>query len=331
MTKKINKTLKILLTIGEEANQRQNWTYTALKADREDDDNFQKYQTGLNGNEPQTQKYTSTEDFVRDYKDKWQLKRQSLLDREEQAAALNRRREEARQHQAKAYQQLEEDKTFARRKEEERSFIRKRLKEQQAAQQQVIRPTKMEEEMTKRLSPPDTFVEDFHKNRDLKRQNLLDRDLRYASFRGKHPLGSLSSEYESRGKSDTIGYDEGGGYSYGLYQIETKKGTMKSYLNYLSKHPEYHLLGERLNKAGGYEAAKSKHESFVREWKDLSQEDMFKKSQIDFIKQGYLKPLLNNLKNIEGLDINNLNPVIEDVLLLRLYNMEERQTLSKAL
>lgn len=222
---------------------------------------------------------------------------------------------QARQQQEKAYQQLEEDKTFARRKEEERSFIRQRLKEQQAAQQQVIRPTKMEEEMTKRQSPADTFVEDFHKNRDLKRQNLLDRDLRYASFRGKHPLGSLSSEYESRGKSDTIGYDEGGGYSYGLYQIETKKGTMKSYLNYLSKHPEYHLLGERLNKAGGYEAAKSKHESFVREWKDLSQEDMFKKSQIDFIKQGYLKPLLNNLKNIEGLDINNLNPVIEDVLL----------------
>lgn len=64
-----------------------------------------------------------------------------------------------------------------------------------------------------------------------------------------------------------------------------------------------------------YEAAKSKHESFVREWKNLSQEDMFKKSQIDFIKQGYLKPLLNNLKTIKGLDIDNLNPVLEDVLL----------------
>lgn len=302
-------------TVSEEGNKHQNWTYEAAKADKEEAATYQKYHANLSGEEPQTKKYASTEDFVRDYKDKWQLKRQSLLEREEQISLQKRRANENRQQQEKAYQQLEDDKTFARRKAEERSFIKQRLKEQNNPyEKQAVRPSKMEEEMAHRLSPADTFVEDFHKNYNLKRQNLLKRDLKYTSFRGKHPLGSLSSEYESRGKSDTIGYDEGGGYSYGLYQIETKKGTMKSYLNYLSKHPDYHLLGERLIKAGGHEAAKSKHESFVREWKNLSQEDMFKKSQIDFIKQGHLKPLLNNLKTIKGLDINNLNPVLEDVL-----------------
>ena len=68
----------------------------------------------------------------------------------------------------------------------------------------------------------------------------------------KEEIGSISAEYESNNNPKAVGYDNGGGYSYGKYQIETKYGTMSDYIKYLKTKPEYREYANILSNAGGY-------------------------------------------------------------------------------
>ena len=68
----------------------------------------------------------------------------------------------------------------------------------------------------------------------------------------KEEIGSISAKYESNNNSKAKGKDNGGGHSYGKYQIETKHGTMLDYIKYLKTKPEYREYANILNNAGGY-------------------------------------------------------------------------------
>ena len=129
-----------------------------------------------------------------------------------------------------------------------------------------------------------------------------------------HQLGALSSKYESLKNPAAIGYDNGGGYSYGVFQIETKHGTMKDFLSYLEKNEKYQDFAQKLQSSGGYAGALNKANNFVSAWKELAKNQDFIQSQYQFIFDMKFKPLLRNVAQIEGFDIEKRHPVIKDVL-----------------
>ena len=129
-------------------------------------------------------------------------------------------------------------------------------------------------------------------------------------------VGSLSQEFESNQNPGAIGYDNAGGYSYGLYQIATIPGTMKDYLIYLenSDYLKYRKYAEVLNKAGGYEAALHKTKNFENAWKQLAKESEFASSQSEFIGKNRYERILNRIQDIKGLNLEQRHPVISDVI-----------------
>ncbi|MBQ9732047.1 MAG: minor capsid protein [Alphaproteobacteria bacterium] len=137
---------------------------------------------------------------------------------------------------------------------------------------------------------------------------------RYMDKHYRYKLGSLSEEFESNGNPSAIGYDKTGGYSYGKYQIETKKGTMKDYISFLENTPQYTNFANQLIKAGGENAAKLKTDEFENIWKSNSKNPNFNQSQTDFIVEKKLKPLLAKISDIKGLNLEKRHPVIKDVL-----------------
>lgn len=138
-----------------------------------------------------------------------------------------------------------------------------------------------------------------------------------ANDANSYKLGTLSGKAESdNGKKifNNCNADKTGGCSYGTYQIETKKGTMKDYLNYLNQNPNYQGFYNSLQKAGSYEGALSGTNIFKGTWKELSNNSDFLKSQHDFIVASKLNPALKRMKDIKGLDFDKRSPVLKDVL-----------------
>ena len=138
-----------------------------------------------------------------------------------------------------------------------------------------------------------------------------------ANDANSYKLGTLSGKAESdNGKKifNNCNADKTGGCSYGTYQIETKKGTMKDYLNYLNQNPNYQGFYNSLQKAGGYEGSLSGTNIFKGTWKELSNNSDFLKSQHDFIVASKLNPALKRMKDIKGLDFDKRSPVLKDVL-----------------
>ena len=123
-----------------------------------------------------------------------------------------------------------------------------------------------------------------------------------------------SAEHESGSRPYALGHDNGGGYSYGLYQIETKHGTMLDYIKYINKLPQYNHFAKTLIDAGGYEGAYSGSERFKAAWKSLSQDELFNQSQRQFILDKKLQPVINFTKKIKGFNVEKRHPIIKEVL-----------------
>ena len=96
-------------------------------------------------------------------------------------------------------------------------------------------------------------------------------------------IGQLSAKYESHGNPGAIGFDPGGGWSYGTNQIETKGGTFGFFMEYLKVH--YQTLYKTLASCGGYVAALKGDPDFKALWESLAKTDTseFTYAQHDFI------------------------------------------------
>ena len=133
----------------------------------------------------------------------------------------------------------------------------------------------------------------------------------------EYKLGLLSRLKESdNGKKlwNNGETDKTGGWSYGLYQIATKTGTMNDYLKYLLNHPSYLNFYNTLQQAGGNASALLGSEQFKKTWADLSQNNDFLQSQQDFIFNKKLNIVLRKIKDIKGLNLDKRSPVIRDVI-----------------
>ena len=134
------------------------------------------------------------------------------------------------------------------------------------------------------------------------------------SSENNYVLGTLSSKHEALYKYDAIGEDNAGGPSYGAYQIATRTGTMKKYIDYLQNNTAFEKYADKLNNAGGAAAAEAKTQTFQNTWKSLAKDGEFNKSQKQFIVETHLKPLLEKISDKNIINIEKRHPVIKDVL-----------------
>src|ERR1035441_9379970 len=96
-------------------------------------------------------------------------------------------------------------------------------------------------------------------------------------------IGRLSSHYESDGNPGAIGYDSGGGWSYGINQIETKGGTFNTFMTFLQGN--YQSIWKTLQTAGGNSAAIRGTDDFKATWENQAKTNtqQFTDAQHDFI------------------------------------------------
>ncbi|NLI81071.1 MAG: chitosanase [Deltaproteobacteria bacterium] len=127
-------------------------------------------------------------------------------------------------------------------------------------------------------------------------------------------IGTLSSRFESGPAGvDAIGYDTNGGTSYGIYQISSRAGTMKSFIEFLQERsPQWaqRLLSAGPANTGGVTGG------MPSEWKRIAAEDPegFSRVQHDFIEETHFTPALKEIRERTGVDVTQHSRVLSEVL-----------------
>jgi len=127
-------------------------------------------------------------------------------------------------------------------------------------------------------------------------------------------IGTLCARFESgESGAGAIGYDVAGGTSYGTYQISSRAGTMKLFIDYLSERaPE---IAAKL-KAAGPSNTGSCSGRMPEVWKKITAEDSvrFGKLQYDFIEKSHYLPALQEISDRTGLDVSKAPRALQEVL-----------------
>lgn len=134
----------------------------------------------------------------------------------------------------------------------------------------------------------------------------------FKSSGGGGDIGVISRKYESGGAgAGTIGNAAGdwGGKSYGLYQIASGTGTMKSFMSYLKGADKamYNRLAQYSIGSGGFDGA----------WKSIANTDKaaFEKVQTNFIKSSHYDPVVSRVKSNLGININSRSSALQNAVL----------------
>ena len=127
-------------------------------------------------------------------------------------------------------------------------------------------------------------------------------------------LGDLSAKYESSGSPATISPGEGdpGGKSYGLYQLSSRMGSVRSFLDWavrLSANETYASYGRTL---GQFPIASM---DFDQVWREIAlvDEDVFAQMEEDYICYAYYLPAADALRRA-GFDADKHTHVMQDVI-----------------
>lgn len=127
-------------------------------------------------------------------------------------------------------------------------------------------------------------------------------------------LGSLAAQFESGSAGiEAVGYDPGGGTSYGMYQIASRTGTMSRFLDFLAVHePRW---AERLRAAGPADTG-STQGAMPRVWKSIAKEnpERFASLQQAFIRETHYEPARQAVEEATGIDINAASRAVQEVL-----------------
>ncbi len=127
-------------------------------------------------------------------------------------------------------------------------------------------------------------------------------------------LGQLSARFES-GKDGVaaIGYDRHGGTSYGKYQISSRAGTMKSFVEFLkTEDPE---IAKRLESAGPANTG-GKTGRMPSVWKEIAEQqpDRFEALQERFIHASHFEPAVQSVAEKTGLSVAGMPEALKEVL-----------------
>lgn len=127
-------------------------------------------------------------------------------------------------------------------------------------------------------------------------------------------IGALSARFESGGEGiDTIGYDAQGGTSYGTYQIASRPGSMRLFIDFLrDQEPEW---ARRLDSAGPLNTG-GRGGRAPREWQKIAAEapERFARLQHEFISQTHYLPALQEIQERTGVDFGAQSSALQEVL-----------------
>lgn len=131
---------------------------------------------------------------------------------------------------------------------------------------------------------------------------------------GKNGLGSLAAQFES-GKDGiaAIGYDRGGGTSYGKYQIASKVGSMDAFINYLeSAAPD---IAKKLNAAGPSNTG-GRTGKMPTVWKQIAEAEpeRFEELQEQFIQASHYMPALGAISRATGIAPSDMPAAMHEVI-----------------
>jgi LysM repeat protein len=121
-------------------------------------------------------------------------------------------------------------------------------------------------------------------------------------------LGALSAKYETGGRGPgtvSSGVGDPGGVSYGSYQMATKTGTVKRFVNQAG----FPWRTDFSNLTAG-------SPPFSACWKRIAaaQTDVFQKAQHEFIKKSHYDLLAAKVLAEDGLDVNTRSRALQDVI-----------------
>lgn len=142
----------------------------------------------------------------------------------------------------------------------------------------------------------------------------VERAQRSRSTGNSGVIGKLSAQFESGGDGiAAIGYDSTGGTSYGKYQIASRVGSMKNFLEFLdSEAPD---ISKRLRKAGPANTG-SRRGGMPNEWRAIAKEqpERFEQLQEAFIHESHYKPALSAIEKSTGIDSSKLSGAMREVI-----------------
>jgi LysM repeat protein len=121
-------------------------------------------------------------------------------------------------------------------------------------------------------------------------------------------LGSLSAKYETSGRGPgtvSTGLGDPGGVSYGSYQMATKTGTVKRFVN----QSDFRWRTKFANLTPGTAA-------FTAKWKEIAaaEPSAFQAAQHEFIKRTHYDLLVEKIWTEDGIDVNNRSRTLQDVV-----------------
>ena len=125
----------------------------------------------------------------------------------------------------------------------------------------------------------------------------------------KFGKGGLAAAGESRGDIGAVGSDSTGGASYGAFQIATKTGTMKNFMEYLSGKDK-----DIYSKLSG--SGKSGSKGFTKEWKNIASQnpEQFLELQRSFIEKTHIAPVISAVKSNTGVNLLERSKALQEVL-----------------
>ena len=127
-------------------------------------------------------------------------------------------------------------------------------------------------------------------------------------------LGSLSAQFESAKKGAfAIGWDRTGGTSYGTYQIATRTGTFKRFLNWCMRFGGKvgKEVATRLMKAGNPDGGKNG--PVAKEWIRLASEGKIQHLEHEFIKATHYNVALNRMPPEVSATMTS-NKILKDIV-----------------
>lgn len=149
----------------------------------------------------------------------------------------------------------------------------------------------------------------------IMKQQPADAKAQKGSRTDKHAgIGALSAAFESGTQGvNAIGYDKNGGTSYGTYQIASKPGTMRGFIEFLQeKEPAW---AKTLKAAGSADTGSTKGR-MPDAWRSIAAKDPEKFGQLqrEFIESTHYEPARDKILAKTGVDMDTLPPAAREAL-----------------
>jgi hypothetical protein len=137
---------------------------------------------------------------------------------------------------------------------------------------------------------------------------------------GEEEFAALSGRYESNGDYTAVGFDPGGGPSWGKWQIATYTGTFANYMTFLRNNfPEtYSLLetagGAAAARAGGPSRSTSGTPRFRETWFNIMTQPQHQQTQYEFIRATHYEVARRKIIESTGIDVGTRSNTLNQVL-----------------